>query len=68
MEELNPLDIWRTGNKHDTKYTWFKRSRVNKCISAPRIHIFSVNVGLAGRISSANIRIGYATDHFLISL
>ena len=61
---LDLVDVWRTLNKDDRRYTWRRRNPEIHC----RLDFFFVSQTILYKTTKADILPGYKTDHSMITL
>ena len=61
MNELDLVDVWRTLNEDERRYTWRRKNSEVHC----RLDFFLASQTLLGNITNAEIVPGYKTDHSL---
>ena len=64
MNELDLVDVWRTLNEDERRYTWRRKNPEVHC----RFDFFLASQTLLGNITIAEIVPGYKTDHSMITL
>ena len=65
IENYNMIDIWRTVNPHDSKFTWHSNTKPSIFC---RLDDFLISESLCNIIDTCNIKPGFMTDHSLVEI
>jgi len=65
IENYNLIDIWRTVNPNERKFTWHSNTKPTIFC---RLDYFLISESLCNIIDTCNIKPGFMTDHSIVEL